>query len=156
MEPPVRLTRSQLYELVWSKPMTTIAAEFGVSSVAFAKYCTKLDVPRPPRGYWQQLASGLNPEREPLPPANESTPSSIELTKYEKVARARLPAVPIPVVIVSDELLKPHPVVRLLKQGLREMTRYGLGLRAIRGLGHAPKRVQRLLHQHLASMGTAV
>lgn len=141
MEPPVSLTRPQLYELVWSKPMTTIAAEFGVSSVAFAKYCTKLDVPRPPRGYWQQLACGQHPEREPLPRAGENIPTSIQLIKHEKVVRAPLPAVPVPVVIVSNDLLKPHPVVRRLKQELREMTRYGLGLRAIRGLGHAVLKV---------------
>ena len=47
MEPTVTLTRRELYDLVWSKPMTAIAAEFGVSSVAFAKNCAKLNVPRP-------------------------------------------------------------------------------------------------------------
>jgi len=36
MAPSVTLTRRQLYDLVWSKPMIAIAAEFGVSSVAFA------------------------------------------------------------------------------------------------------------------------
>jgi hypothetical protein len=35
----VRFTREELYELVWSKPMTAIAADFGMSSVAFAKHC---------------------------------------------------------------------------------------------------------------------
>jgi hypothetical protein len=33
MEPTVTLARQQLYDLVWSKPMTTIADEFGMSSV---------------------------------------------------------------------------------------------------------------------------
>jgi len=143
MEPTVRLTREQLYDLVWSKPMTSIATEFGVSSVAFAKYCTKLDVPRPARGYWQQLASGLAPEREPLRPPEQGTPKSIDLTRYEKAAKVPRPvvAVPVPVVVVSEELAKPHPIVRLLKQGLRELTHDGPGLRAIRGLGHAVLKV---------------
>jgi hypothetical protein len=37
------LTRQALYELVWSKPMTHVARDFG-TSVA-------------PRGYWAQAAS---------------------------------------------------------------------------------------------------
>lgn len=141
MEPTVRLTREQLYDLVWSKPMTSIATEFGVSSVAFAKYCTKLDVPRPPRGYWQQLASGLDPEREPLPPPGQGTPRSIDLTHYEKTAKIPRPVVTVHEVVVSEELAKLHPIVRLLKQGLRELTHYGPGLRAIRGIGHAVLKV---------------
>jgi hypothetical protein len=42
MTPTLTLSREDLYDLVWSKPMTTIAAEFGVSSVAFAKHCRGL------------------------------------------------------------------------------------------------------------------
>lgn len=63
----VTLTRDELYSLVWSKPMTAVAEEFGVSSVAFAKYCVKLGIPRPTRGYWQQLAAGLKPRPDKLP-----------------------------------------------------------------------------------------
>jgi hypothetical protein len=37
MSSTITLTRQELYDLVWSKPMTTIADEVGVSSVAFAK-----------------------------------------------------------------------------------------------------------------------
>ena len=84
MVPTVILTRRELYDLVWSKPMTAIADEFGVSSVAFAKNFTKLNVLRPGRGYWQQLASGLKPKREPMPLAGKGTPTTIELTRHEK------------------------------------------------------------------------
>ena len=35
----ITLTRQSLYELVWSKPMTTLAKEFGISDVALAKRC---------------------------------------------------------------------------------------------------------------------
>lgn len=100
MAPSVTLTRQELYDLVWSKPMTTIATDFGVSSVAFAKNCTKLQLPRPGRGYWQQLACGLKPEREPLPRAEKGTPTTIKLTRYEKVEGPRRSDVPVPVVEV--------------------------------------------------------
>lgn len=109
MAPTVTLTRQQLYDLVWSKPMTVIAAEFGVSSVAFAKNCTKLEVPRPGRGYWQQLASGLRPEREPLSSAAPGTPASIELTRHE---RPSTQAPEQPRVGVPERVRKLHAVVK--------------------------------------------
>lgn len=31
----VRLTREQLFELVWSRPMTKVAADFGMTSTAW-------------------------------------------------------------------------------------------------------------------------
>ena len=44
------LTRRMLYDLVWSKPMTKVAADLGVSDVALKKTCDKHRVPSPPRG----------------------------------------------------------------------------------------------------------
>jgi hypothetical protein len=38
-------TRGQFYELAWSRPMTELAGEFGLSDVALHKICRKHDVP---------------------------------------------------------------------------------------------------------------
>ncbi len=46
----VHVTREQLYELAWSKPMTKVAVEFGMTSTALKKHCRRLNVPTPPRG----------------------------------------------------------------------------------------------------------
>jgi len=51
-------TRRELYDLVWSQPMKTIAAEVGISDVALAKQCKKADIPVPNRGYWAQKQAG--------------------------------------------------------------------------------------------------
>ncbi|MDN7698618.1 hypothetical protein R0290_21105 [Burkholderia semiarida] len=72
----VSLTREKLYELVWSQPMTKIAAEYKVSSSYLARVCTKLRVPRPARGYWAKLAVGIQLKIPPLPdvrPGDEQT-----------------------------------------------------------------------------------
>ena len=61
------LNREELFELVWTTPMSRLASRFGVSDVALAKICAKHDVPRPGRGYWQQLATGIRIERPKLP-----------------------------------------------------------------------------------------
>jgi hypothetical protein len=65
----LQLTREELYEKVWSSPTTELAAEFGISDVALAKRCKKLNVPKPTLGYWAKVAAGQKPEKEPLPPS---------------------------------------------------------------------------------------
>lgn len=60
-------TRQQLYELVWSGPMTTLAKRLTISGVGLAKACRRGDIPVPPRGYWARLAAGQRVARTPLP-----------------------------------------------------------------------------------------
>ena len=68
----VRLTREQLYALVWDKPMRTLAGEFGLSDVALHKICRKHDIPTPPVGYWAKKAHGKRVSVTPLPTAASS------------------------------------------------------------------------------------
>lgn len=63
------LTREALYQLVWFEPMLKVAVRCGVSSSYMARVCTLLNVPRPPRGYWAQLAVGRTLPIPPLPHA---------------------------------------------------------------------------------------
>lgn len=63
------ITREELYELVWSKPMTQVAEQFDVSGSYLARVCSVLRVPRPARGYWAKLAVGRAPKPMPLPAA---------------------------------------------------------------------------------------
>jgi hypothetical protein len=43
--------RKELYDLVWSQPMRTVAASVGISDVALAKHCKKANIPVPTRGH---------------------------------------------------------------------------------------------------------
>ena len=63
---PLTLTRQDLYELVWSKPMSELARDVGISDVALAKRCRKLGIPVPGRGYWARVSAGQSPRRPPL------------------------------------------------------------------------------------------
>ncbi len=63
------ITRKELYDLVWSQPMTKVCDRFDVSSSYMARVCSLLNVPRPPRGYWAKLAVGKAPAAETLPDA---------------------------------------------------------------------------------------
>ena len=50
--------REVLYDQVWAQPMTKLAKEYGISDVALAKICKKLNIPYPWRGYWRRKETG--------------------------------------------------------------------------------------------------
>jgi hypothetical protein len=56
--PEQELTRRAMYDLVWSRPMTKVAEDLGISDVALKKICDKHRVPTPPRGYWAKRDAG--------------------------------------------------------------------------------------------------
>jgi polyhydroxyalkanoate synthesis regulator phasin len=61
------MKRTELYELVWSKPMTKLGAELGISDVGLAKACRRHAVPVPARGHWAKLQAGKTSAQVPLP-----------------------------------------------------------------------------------------
>lgn len=67
--PAIRsLTREELYELVWSRPMTSLATELGLSDVALHKTCRRHGIPKPPQGWWSKVRHGEAASPPPLPP----------------------------------------------------------------------------------------
>ena len=78
-EDSLTLSRQDLYELAWSKPMVELAQDFGISDVALAKRFRKLGIPVPGRGYWARVAAGQTPRRPPLP-RRDDEPDAAEPT----------------------------------------------------------------------------
>src|SRR5262245_60178706 len=101
---PESITRAELYELIWKEPMTKVAPRFGLSDVGLAKLCTRCDIPRPPVGYWAQKQIGKEPERTTLPPADDVSCETIELSKHVIAPAAAV--VVTAVERVSDDGLK--------------------------------------------------
>ena len=64
------LTRKELYELVWSQPMLSLANKYSISDVGLRKICVKHSIPLPKAGHWQQLKFGKKVKKLPLPPAD--------------------------------------------------------------------------------------
>lgn len=60
------ISREELFALVWSKPTTEVAQDLGITDVAVAKLCARLQVPKPRRGYWAKVAAGRKPRQSPL------------------------------------------------------------------------------------------
>lgn len=59
----IELTREELFGQVWERPMTRVAADYGISNVGLKKICVKHRIPVPGRGYWAKKAAGKRVER---------------------------------------------------------------------------------------------
>lgn len=127
-----KITREELYKLVWSKPITELAKEFGMSDVGLAKVCKKLNVPRPYRGYWQLVAAGRKLTIPKLPPTQKGEPTETVLSpdSYRVNFKPKDPGVvdsieaerlPENRIRVGESLDNPHRLVRntqiLLRKG---------------------------------------
>jgi hypothetical protein len=64
---PTPVNRRQLYALVWSEPMRSIAQRFGISDVGLAKLCARFNIPTPKAGYWAKARHGKKLRQIPLP-----------------------------------------------------------------------------------------
>ena len=126
-----QLTREQLYELVWSKPMTKVAAEFGISDGALAKHCRKMNVPRPAPGYWARTAHGQTPKRPKLPRAKADTPADVLLPKRNRETWWRATAV-APEVRVPEKIESFHKTVREIAKAL-SVSRFSSQMIEVRG-----------------------
>ena len=88
--------RQQLFDEVWATPVAKLAKGYGLSDVGLRKICVALDVPLPPRGYWQKLAAG---KTIPKPVLQETTAKTtyarsmyvaeVDDVLEERVAQAR-------------------------------------------------------------------
>ena len=70
---PIVITRVDLYRQVWSTPLVQLAARYKTTTAELATICARLDVPRPPSGYWLKKSSGKPVAQDELPPANAET-----------------------------------------------------------------------------------
>jgi len=55
MTKKTEFTREELYDLVWSKPVTHIAKEYGISDSGIRKICKNYNIPLPKSGYWSKV-----------------------------------------------------------------------------------------------------
>ncbi|WP_152985758.1 hypothetical protein [Bordetella bronchiseptica] len=119
--------RHQLYEAIWTTPVSRLCKQYGLTSYRLRKLCTQLQVPLPKQGYWARIAAGHQVSRPDLPPMINSAPgkSSASLTRRVKRALTSVvatdadasPQSTFPVLPKFPERL--HPVVETLWEGLK-------------------------------------
>lgn len=119
---PARLTRDELYRLVWKTPLSRLSERYGITGNGLAKICDRLNVPYPPRGHWTKVALGKKVIKTRLPKVDEATPQDVVI---RPTSRSRItPAIPPKLQAeldrlradtnrakVPSRLVKPHPII---------------------------------------------
>ncbi|MEW8285190.1 MAG: hypothetical protein AB2697_04345, partial [Candidatus Thiodiazotropha endolucinida] len=131
-------SREELYDLVWTTPMRTLAKKFGLSDQGLAKKCKKHNIPRPPVGYWAKIEHGKKVTKPPLPKLADPQLQRIELSNQpivtkESISKINLVTNDDPRIILAREFVVPdrisryHHVVQRSKQEFknRSQDRYG-------------------------------
>ena len=71
------VTREDLFAAVWERPLTKVAADYGISDVALKKICRKMEIPTPGVGYWRRLECGYPAPVPKLPPLSDDGVDSV-------------------------------------------------------------------------------
>lgn len=118
------MLRSELYNMVWARPVTKVAQELGISDVGLSKVCARYGIPVPPRGHWAKLAGGdKSPQKRlpspakdfdiPLPPRSQPEPVPDDYAHRAQVAAIAVQAETLAETICRIKMLpeKPHPAI---------------------------------------------
>ena len=120
------VTRDELFEQVWSKPMSTLAREYGISDVGLAKICKKMEIPRPERGYWRQIEVGRKPKKAKL---KTLTKKGVERVYIKPSGyRHTTPTNSIKDILFPETLVNPHT---LTAKSLNSLNKAKTGERGI-------------------------
>ena len=79
-----KLSRQELYDMVWSKPMTTLAKEFNLSDNGLRKICKKYDIPMPKVGHWEKVKYGHKTVIPKLSKQGDNEIKNIDINVFEK------------------------------------------------------------------------
>ncbi|QWC57512.1 TetR family transcriptional regulator [Erythrobacter sp. 3-20A1M] len=87
-KPDSEIDRNELFEAVWSAPLSEIASTYHLSPGGLAKLCDRLGIPRPKRNYWRMTPGErleARPEFDAITPAPQAAP------RKKSARRSRLP-----------------------------------------------------------------
>ena len=65
-KPFIKVSIEALHQLIWRKPLSAIAKDWGINSQAITKVCDKHNIPRPVSGHWTLVSLGKTPDTVPL------------------------------------------------------------------------------------------
>lgn len=130
---PIQVTRQDLYEQIWSMPVSRACRIYGLSDVGLAKICAEWDIPRPPRGYWAKKQHGQSVRQKKLPPIEQGNPVIFtywtsgnpepEIEPEPQPTQSDLQRdfekLPENHIAVPEQLADPHPLVARTEKSIR-------------------------------------
>lgn len=133
-----KLTRKELYNLVWAKPLTTLAKEFNYSDNGLRKICMKHDIPLPKAGYWLKIKFNKKIVKEKLPSSKvaedieitirqEGQPSTTHINSARAILKKEIENNKELPLIVPNRLSNPEQLIVKAKEELNsnEVSRWG-------------------------------
>jgi len=131
-----QFTRKQLYDLVWSKPLSNLAKAYNISDNGLRKICKKHNIPLPKMGHWQKIQYGKKVEVVLLPKVDNEKEVQIALNErgvgekeehiLSKIARVRkdIEKECASVLTVPEKLAKPHFLIREARDNFKLKKKY--------------------------------
>ena len=119
----IKLTRKELYDLVWSSPFTALAKKYLISDVGLRKMCIRMEVPFPKSGHWVKvqfkkpieiikLPTNYSGEKEVTLILREEGDESLKGKPSPEVAlKQEIEDNPLLNIVVPDALTKPHKLI---------------------------------------------
>lgn len=123
------LSREELYEKVWSLPLSQLAKSFGIPTAVLAKVCRNHNIPVPSGAYWRSIELKLPVEHTPLPPLENVEQKPAPLNRDEKPPKPQKQLTEIERriaderreenrIVVAERLVSPHPFVEKTQRNL--------------------------------------
>jgi len=112
------ISRQELFQQIWETPISLLSQKYGISDVGLAKICKRMDIPRPPRGYWNKLKVGKAPPKPQLGPISDSGLEQIVITSTPINLRTETSTKPPELIPVPDILADPHPLTKKSRTAL--------------------------------------
>ncbi|WP_417620069.1 hypothetical protein [Oceanihabitans sediminis] len=124
-------TRQELYDLVWSKPVSHIAKEYGFSDNGIRKICKKYNIPLPNSGYWSKLKFNKKVVKTKLPKQDDNPQISLEKTNPQlyagdnplsKLALRKKEILQAGLnITVPEQLSNPHHLIKSTKEYYKQV-----------------------------------
>lgn len=124
-----KMSREELYDLVWQRPLSRLAREFGISDVGLRKICHQHDIPTASNQWWVAKEYGKPAVQTPLPdnsrfagatitiprspPRAEPSPERIEAKAKAAEATAK-----------SQKIASPRALPQIAKDMIAELKAY--------------------------------
>src|SRR5258708_18900035 len=84
-----QISRKELYNLIWSTPITALAERFGISDRGLAKVCRRSGIPAPLRGYCAYIEAEGTFHRAELPNQADEKYKRIRFRVNRSASRTR-------------------------------------------------------------------
>ncbi|WP_346992934.1 hypothetical protein [Alteromonas gracilis] len=111
------LTAAELYEAIWSTPLSHLATRWRVNAHALGQLIDSVGMPRPKSGYWTQKVLGKPLTVSDMPDTLSPT-RIIDLTLLQSKKREKTRLTPAPLATPTTSL-RAHPLLKGIKASMK-------------------------------------